>query len=259
MPTSRVARTAIAAAVASVAIAATAPAADPALPTGTLTATITPKQLQKPPANGHGTPLSLKVVTTFKQPAGTIFVLKKIDYLFPKGAVTNGNVFPSCKASVLQAAHGALNKCPAGSKIGSGVATGTAVEIPVTSTGKITIFNGPGGKSVTVNIKITNPAQINETFSSPLKKLKGGKYGYRSTINVPPRLQEILDGPIVVKKLVYTLGASRTIKGVKRGYIEGVKCPKNGKAPFHAEYFFKDAETQIDATTVTDTVVKCTP
>lgn len=252
----RVARIASAAAVASLALAATAPAADAPLPTGTTTASVSPNKLEKPPKNGVGTPIRLKVVTKFKQPAGTIFVLKKIDYLFPKGATANGKLFPSCKASVLQAARGQLSKCPKASRIGRGVATGTAVELGVTSTGKITIFNGPRGKTVTVNISITNPALINETFSSPLKRIRG-KYGYRSTINVPPRLQEILDGPIVVNKLEFTLGANITKNGVKRGYIEGTRCPKNGRAPMHADYFFEDAETKIEAKTVTDTAVKC--
>jgi hypothetical protein len=258
MQKNRVARIASAAAVASLLLVATAPAADAPTLTGTLTASISPNKAQNPPANGIATPITLKIDNKFKQPAGTTFVLKSLDYEFPKGAVTNGKIFPSCSAAKLQAAHGVLSKCPKGSKIGHGVATGTAVALGITSTGALTLFNGPGGKSITMNINIIRPAAINATFSSPLKKTSG-KFGYKLTVNVPTSLQSILDGPIVVQRIQATTGATLTIKGKKRGYIEGkaTACPKSGKLPIMAHFFFTDANTNVNATSTTNANIKC--
>jgi hypothetical protein len=241
-------------------LAATAPAADAPLPSGTLVATISPRTAQRPPQNGFGTPLTLKLDSRINQPGGTIFVLKSLKYQLPGGSLarTNGRIFPSCKASVLQRARGQLSKCPAGSRIGTGVATGTAVDLDITSTGRITMFNGPGGRSITVNILVRNPALINSTFSAPLRKVTG-KFGYVSTVSVPADLQEILDGPIVVRRIQLKIGATRTIRGVKRGYIEGNRCPKSGKAAIRADFNFKDAATDIEATTVTNSNVRCNP
>lgn len=258
MQKNRVARIASAVAVASLLLVASAPAADAPTLTGTLDATISPNKAQTPPLNGFGTPLKLKIDTKFQQPAGTTFVLKSLDYLFPKGAVANGKLFPSCSAAKLQAAHGVLTKCPKGSRIGSGIATGTAVALGITSTGDITLFNGPGGKSITMNINIIRPAAINATFSAPLKKTSG-KFGYKLTVNVPTSLQSILDGPIVVRRIQATTGATITVKGKKRGYIEAnaSACPKSGKLAIKGDFFFTDANTNVDATSNTEGTITC--
>lgn len=258
MPKNRVARIASAAAAASLLLVATAPAADAPTLKGTLTASATPNKAENPPANGFGTPVKLKLDVKFQQPAGTTFVLKSLTYQFPKGAVQNGKIFPSCSVEKLQAARGVLKACPKGSKIGSGVATGTAVALDITSTGAVTIFNGPGGKSATINVNVIRPAAINATFKAPIKKTKG-KFGYTTTVIVPPSLQEILDGPIVVDRILTNLGATLTINGKKRGYIEaGPKvCPKSGKLPVRGDFNFKDADTGVEATSSTDATIKC--
>lgn len=262
MPRNRVARIASAAAAVSFLFVAAAPAADAPTLKGTLTASISPNKAEKPPKNGFGTPVMLKIDNKFEQPAGTTFVLQSLNYQFPGGAsiVTNGKLFPSCSAAKLQAARGVLSKCPKGSKIGSGKATGTAVELGITSSGAVTLFNGPGGKSITMNINIIRPAAINATFSAPLKKTKG-KYGYKLTVSVPKSLQSILDGPIVVKRIQATTSATLMINGKRRGYIEGKSnaCPKSGKLPIRGNFFFEDALTKVDATSTTDAVIKCRP
>lgn len=260
MPTNRASRIAAAAAVASLGLAATAPAANGPLPTGTLSAAISPRSAQTPPANGFGTPITLRLKTRINQPGGTIFVLKSLKYQLPGGqlARTNGKIFPSCSVATLQRAHNQLSKCPPGSKIGRGIATGTAVDIPATSSGRITMFNGPGGRSITVNILVISPAFINSTFKAPLRRVSG-RYGYVSTVNVPRDLQKILNGPIVVRSIDLKIGATRKIRGVMRGYIEGKRCPRSGKAAAAGEFNFKDAETGVEAKTVTRTNVRCNP
>lgn len=226
------------------------------MPTATLTASISPNKAENPPKNGHGTPISLKLDTKIQQPGGTVYVLKSLEYDFPKGAVANGKLFPSCTVAKLNAKNGALSACPKGSKIGTGVATGTAVDLGITSTGKVTLFNGPGGKSIVVNVSVIRPALINASFSAPLKKTKG-KYGYKLFLTVPGSLQEILDGPIVVKRIQSTANATIVKDGVKRGYIEGIKCPKSKKAPIHSQLNFVDSTTGTKASVPADGTIAC--
>jgi hypothetical protein len=235
-------RIAAATAVAALLLAAVAVAAD--APTTSVSASISPSDV------GTRTPVSLKLNLKITHPADSRLRLQRVVVLFPKGSHQNGKLFKSCTAAALNRARGRLSVCPKGSKIGSGIATGTAVDIGVTSSGRMTLFNGPGGKSIVFNVSILNPAQINLSFQAPLKKISG-KYAYKLTANIPPGLQEILDGPIVVRSINTKTGAFRTINGVRRGYIEAGPCPKSGRAPLHVDFGFSDGVTsRADATVV---------
>ncbi len=191
-----------------------------------LSGSISPPRLSRP-VGGVGTNLTLKLRTVLEHPADSTLQLQKVVYKLPKGAVTNGKLFPSCSADVLSRARGRLSVCPDGSRIGSGVATGTAVDIGVTSSGRLTLFNGPGGRSITLNVSIVNPALVNMTVAVPLRRASG-RYGYVTSASIPPQLQTILDGPIVVRRIDLTTGATHVVRGVRRGYIEGIRCPSGG-------------------------------
>lgn len=246
----RTGRIAAVTAAATLLLGAAAATADSPTPVSSLTASISPSKVTK-----VGTPITLKFNTKFAQPVGGKFKLQKLVFKFPHGAVVNGKLFPSCAADKLSRAHGQLSACPKGSKIGGGKAVGTAVDIGVTSSGIVTIFNGPGGKSVTLNVNIVTPALINVTMKVPLQKTSG-KYAYVTTVPLPDSLQTILDGPIVVKSIDTKIGATATIKGKKRGYIESaITCPKSAKLPFHGDFFFNDGTTA--AKTSADTTIKC--
>ena len=81
--------------------------------------------------------------------------------------------------------------------------------------GRLTLFNGPGGSSVTFNVNASiTPALINDTFEAPLVK-KHGKYGYVLTLNAPARpAGRSSTAPIVVQKIHVTTGA--TTSGQRR-------------------------------------------
>ena len=117
------------------------------------------------------------------------------------------------------------------------------------------MFNGPGGKSITFNVSIITPALINKTFSAPLKKTSG-RYGYTLTSPIPTELQNILDGPIIVRSIDVTSGATIVKNGVRRGFIEAFKCPRSGKAPIHADFSF-NTDTGLTATSAADTNILC--
>jgi hypothetical protein len=248
MRTIRTGRVALAALAATLLVAA-APTAGAAVP-ARLGVSITPKRVGRP-RNGVGTSVKLRNTITFNHPADSSIRLQRVTLLLPSGVgKPNGNLFPSCKASALNRARGRLSVCPRGSKIGSGIARGTAVDIGVTSSGRMTFFNGPRGKSLTLNVSIINPALVNATFSAPIKKIRG-RYGYRVTFRIPPQLQTILDGPIVVRSIDATVGATRVVRGVRRGYIEATKCPRSRRAPARGQFAFDDGSTTTADTSIT--------
>lgn len=213
-----------ASAIAAVAPAAEAPAPRPVV---TLTAHTSPSRLPIPP----GTPMTLRLNTGFRSvPAGGNFVLQRAVYRFGHGARFNGALFPSCSATRLRRAKGRLSVCPKGSRVGSGVATGRAVAVGIRSSGRLTIFNGPGGRSIVLNFVVVNPALINATFEAPIERLDGGRYAFKLSSVVPPELQRVLDGDIVVERLDVTAGATLRIGGRTRGYFEAATCPKHGSA-----------------------------
>ena len=50
-----------------------------------------------------------------------------------------------------------------------------------------------------------------------------------------------------------------TVKDKQRGYIEGKAgaCPKSGKLAIQGNFFFTDANTNVDATSKTDGTITC--
>jgi len=238
----RTGRIAAVIATAALLLAAVAQAADG--PATKVSASITPSDV------GRNTPVALKLNLSIDHPADSVLQLTRVVVLFPKGSHQNGKLFRSCSVETLTRARGRLRACPPGSMIGRGIATGTAVDLGVTSTGRMTLFNGPGGKSVTFNVNITNPAAVNTTFSAPLKKLSG-RYAYRLTANIPPSLQTIVGGPIIVHSINTKTAAYKTINGVRRGYIEAGPCPKGGRAPVNVTFGFGDGSTSSANTNVT--------
>ena len=247
LPTMTVAAVGLAAA----ASAAVAPAADaPApRPVVTMTARVSPSARPIPP----GTPLTLRLRTTFRSiPSGGNFVLEQASYRFGRGARFNGARFPSCSAAKLRRARGRLSVCPKGSKIGFGVATGRAVAVGIRSSGRLTVFNGPGGRSIVLNFVVVNPALINATFEAPLRRLHRGRYAFELSTAVPPELQRVLDGDVVVERLDVTTGATLTIDGRERGYYEAVRCPRGGGSAIHGEFDFNQ-----DARATTDLKIAC--
>ncbi len=199
-----------------------------------------------------GTPLSFTLDTLFTtRPPGADLVLQRLDYLFPHGTVVNGRLFPSCTVATIERAHGRLGACPPGSKIGGGIATGTAVQLGVTADAVVTLFNGPGGRSITMNATITTPALIDVTFSAPFVTLHHGRWADRLSIVLPDSLRSVLGGDVTTSKIDVTTGATRLVHGVRRGYIEALHCPPSGRAPIHGDFAFSQGATASADTTAT--------
>lgn len=232
-----------AAATGGLALAVAAPAAEAPAPVVDVSASVVPGRLPIP----DGTPMTLTIDTRFSsEPAGATFVLQSVVYRFGRGARYNWRLFPTCSAAKLAAARGRLSACPRGSRIGSGFAAGTAVAVGVSSRAAITMFNGPGGRSVTMNVLLLNPAYINKTLSVPITRLRGnGKYEFKITSVLPDEFKTILDGDIVVSRLKVTTGATRMVDGVRRGLFEAKDCPRAGSA-VRGDFVFDQGRTVSD-------------
>ncbi|MDO8187197.1 hypothetical protein Q5424_09455 [Conexibacter sp. JD483] len=201
-----------------------------------------------------GTALALSVGFTIKRENNENNTLSKVVLSFPRNATVNGAKFPSCKPEQINATR-SFSSCPKGSKIGSGSLRADVPAVPVSNVpGIVTLFNGPGGKSITVNIVAHNPVEIFEAFKAPLKKV-GGRYGYVLTAPIPTTLQEINDGWFAQVTSFQT-----KVKATWRNlpYIAAKKCPAGGRAPIAGAFTFSPGgEIPASASTTATSFITC--
>ena len=233
----RTRRIAVAAAAATLLVAAAAPAAEAPTVGADIDISVSPKRIGRV-VNGVGTPVSLKdrlrLHPSGRQPAEAAES--------PGSAAGRRRRAERAAVPVLQGRHAQQSARRAAASVrearrsAAASPRGTAVDLGVSSSGRLTFFNGPGGKSLTLNVSILNPALINTTFTAPIKKISG-RFGYSVTFNVPDKLQNILDGPILVTSIDTTVGATRVVRGVRRGYIEAISA-REAEARRRADSFF---------------------
>jgi len=188
-------------------------------------------------------------------PGAQLFTVQQAVIYFPDHAGTNGPLFPSCDAARITRSHGNIAACPAGSKIGSGTVTAQALQLGVTATGHVAMFNSHHGKDVTVNIQTLLPAYINESLDAPITQLHG-IYGEKLTLVVPQSLQEILDGIFVgVEDFDVTLTGLTHVHGIPYSYLKARTCPRRA---MHGVFAVKNWTTGQAATATADAKVHCT-
>jgi hypothetical protein len=187
-------------------------------------------------------------------PGADLFTIQKATIFFPDHAGTNGRLFPSCSARQIKRFHGNVNRCPKGSRIGSGTLKAKALQIGLTAGGTVAMFNSHHGRSITFNIQTILPAYINKSLDAPITQLHG-KYGEKLTLVVPPSLQEILSGVFVgLQEFDVTIDAGVRVRGVDYTFLKARTCPKR---KLHGVFDFVDGATGQTATTTTDTKVAC--
>jgi hypothetical protein len=187
-------------------------------------------------------------------PGAQPFTLRKATIFFPDHAGTNGRLFPSCSARLIKRFHGNIRRCPQGSKIGSATVKATAIQLGVTATGHVTMFNSRHGRAITFNVQTYLPAYINESFEAPLTQLHG-RYGEKLELSDPPNLQQILDGVYVaVHDFDATVTGAIRRHGVTYSYLKARTCPTSA---MHGVFDFYDGATGRTATTAADTKVRC--
>lgn len=180
--------------------------------------------------------------------------VKKAVVYFPHGPRVNGRLFPSCDPARLRRMRGAARACPSGSRIGGGFALGTSPQFSgVKERAKVDLYNGRGGRSIVFSIRGSNPVLVTGVFSAPFVALRGGRWGYRLTLDVPPGLQELAPD-IFVSLLDFkvTTGASVRVGGHRYGYIEALACPVGALVPVRGVFSFRGG-----GTTTTDSYIAC--
>jgi hypothetical protein len=181
-------------------------------------------------------------------------VAKAVVY-FPHGPRVNGRLFPSCNPRRLQRLRGASRACPRGSRIGSGTAVGASPQfgIGVRERLQVDLYNGKRGRSIIFFLRGLNPVLISGMIVAPFDTLRGGRWGYRLTMNVPRNLQEI--APDIFASLLdfrVRTGASVVRGGRRYGYIEALACPPGALVPVRGVFSFRGGER-----TTTDSYIAC--
>ncbi|HZV72684.1 MAG TPA: hypothetical protein VFF79_03120 [Conexibacter sp.] len=188
-------------------------------------------------------------------PGTPLFTIQKAVTFFPDHSGSNGRLFKSCSAAQIERFHGNIGRCPKGSIIGSGTVEASALQLGITATGRVTMFNSHRGKSITFNIQTTLPAYINESLDAPLTQLHG-TYGEKLTLVVPHSLQEIISGVFVgVQKFDVTIGGAVLVHGVEFSFLKARTCPK---LAMRGVFDFENWATGQTATATTDAKVHCT-
>jgi hypothetical protein len=186
-------------------------------------------------------------------PGADPFTIQKAVIHFPDRQGTNGRFFPSCGAAQIERFHGDVSRCPKGSRLGGGTLSARALQLGITAHGRVALFNGPGGRSVTFNIQAQNPALINESIDAPLTRPDGGKE--QLELVVPHSLQEIISGVFVgIQAFDVTLSAATRVRGVDYSYIAARTCPKRG---MRGVFDFQDWTTGQTATATADAELDC--
>jgi len=181
-------------------------------------------------------------------------VSKAVIY-FPHGPRVNGRLFPSCAPKRLLRLRGATRACPRGSRLGGGTAVGASPQfgIGVRERLRVDLYNGKGGRSIIFFLTGLNPVLISGMIVARFDTLRGGRWGYRLTMNVPPGLQEI--APDIFASLLdfrVRTGGSVVRGGHRYGYIEALACPPGALVPVRGVFSFRGGER-----TTTDSYIAC--
>jgi hypothetical protein len=156
---------------------------------------------------------------------------------FPFGSRLNNRLFPSCDPALIN--RRGPGACPAGSLIGKG----HALVFADTERQRLTVrlFNGRRGRSVVFYFHGTNPARVDTAFAAPLRRKRGGRWNYVLSIPVPDTLQVVAGIPIYVSEFVSTVGATRVVRGRRRGFIEAWACPPGAQVPVRGDFEFLES------------------
>lgn len=164
-------------------------------------------------------------------------VLDRLTLRLPYGATLNGHLFPSCDERTL--ARRGPDGCPRASRLGGGTAVGHGDTVVQKVT--VTMFNGPGGRSLMVHLAGYRPALIDDTVVVPIVRHRGGSVQYTLRIPIPKPLQVVAGIPIGLDVVDVKIDGARRVRGVRRGFIEASICPPGAQIPVLGSFEFLDA------------------
>ncbi|UTI66940.1 hypothetical protein NBH00_12200 [Paraconexibacter antarcticus] len=198
-------------------------------------------------------PIGFTVTTTTKgtgaTPDGTFGTSQAVIH-FDKNLKFNNKKFPTCAINVVVATP---DKCPAGSKVGSGSANAKIEPAPGTLAANPTIqaFNGPKGAFYLRLAKGTIDP-VDDTGVIPAKLSKDtGKYGSKLTVSIPKAYYNNLGLRITLTRFLTKVKA--TYKGTP--YIVSTGCTGK-KYNFGGDFTFIDGAGATNKVSV-KTTSKC--
>ncbi len=181
--------------------------------------------------------------------------ISKAVLFFPHGPRVNGRLFPSCSPRRLLRMRGVRRACPGGSRLGGGRALGASPQFGIGVRERLTVdlYNGKGGRSIIFFFTGLNPVLISGMIVAPFETLRGGRWGYRLTLNVPQRLQEIAPDIFASLLDISVRTSGSVVRGGKRfGYIEALACPPGALVPVRGVFSFRGGERAS-----TDSYIAC--
>jgi hypothetical protein len=204
-----------------------------------ITASVTP--------NTHGTkkkPKKVKLVVKLKttqKPGDPPFAANATVVHLAKELVFNGKAFKSCSQAQVQADD---TKCPKGSKVGSGVAAGTALGLTENLT--VTAYNGPGGNKLELLVDGQTPLQIHSVIEGLLQS-DTGAYGKKLVVAIPANLQQPAPGAYATLEQFDT--TIKAVVGKKKAPYVGLASCKTKSMAFGVDYTYTDGTAKSATTT----------
>lgn len=190
--------------------------------------------------------VALSVTARFvnQQPGQQPAAVRRADIYFPHGSAVNSRFFPSCTARRLDRRGNGPGVCPDGSRIGGGEVIGVAVGI--TEQLRMSVYNGPRGRSVLFYLRGVAPVRIAKTIEAPLRPIRSHRFAYHLTLVVPPSLQRILGLDVAVSSFTVRIRASvrrrSGRRGFRTGYVEVWACPPGALVPTRGVFSFANHE-----------------
>jgi hypothetical protein len=207
-------------------------------PTTAMKASVSPtkKGTKSKPKNVK---LNVELITQ-PTPGEPAFATRSTVVHFDKNLKFGAKYLKSCSSSQVQADD---TKCPKGSKVGSGSATGSALGLTENLT--VAAYNGPGGNKLELLVDGQSPLQIHSVIEGKLQK-DTGLYGQKLVVAIPDNLQQPAPGAYA------TLTDFKTsVKGTgskKRPFVGLAGCTKKA-LNFKSDFVFTDGTTSTATTT----------
>jgi hypothetical protein len=207
-------------------------------PTTALKASVSPtkKGTKKKPKNVK---LNVELITQ-PAPGDPAFATRSTVVHFDKNIKFDGKHLKSCSQSQVQTDE---TKCPKGSRVGSGTATGSALGLTENLT--VTAYNGPRGTKIELLVDGQSPLQIHQVIEGKLQS-DSGKYGKKLVVAIPDALQQPAPGAYA------TLTDFKTsVKGTgskKRPFVGLAGCTKK-RLNYKSDFVFTDGTTSTATAT----------
>jgi hypothetical protein len=207
-------------------------------PTTAIKASVSPtkKGTKKKPKNVK---LNVELITQ-PAPGDPAFATRSTVVHFDKNIKFDGKHLKSCSQSRVQTDD---TKCPKGSRVGSGTATGSALGLTENLT--VTAYNGPRGTKIELLVDGQSPLQIHQVIEGKLQS-DSGKYGKKLVVAIPDALQQPAPGAYA------TLTDFKTsVKGTgskKRPFVGLAGCTKK-RLNYKSDFVFTDGTTSTATAT----------